>query len=241
MSTASAAPRTFADIPAHERGRTEGRDRPASVRSLPDALRLFFSHASPRLLGGKALLFLLVRPLLGPFGWGDVFLIVGVGLYWPFQEWFLHTKVLHRKPTPLGPLELDTYFARRHREHHQRPWDIETSFLPLRVLVPLIPANIALFTLATPTLGLAATGITAMTAASLLYEWTHFLTHTGYKPKSALYRKIRRNHRMHHFRNEQYWHGFTVPYVDELFGTGPDPRDVPQSESCYSLGVDPRP
>ena len=28
--------------------------RPASVRSLPDALRLFFSHASPRLLGGKA-------------------------------------------------------------------------------------------------------------------------------------------------------------------------------------------
>ncbi len=40
------------------------------------------------------------------------------------------------------------------------------------------------------------------------YEWTHYLIHTDYKPKTRVYRAIWRNHRNHHYKNEHYW--FTV-------------------------------
>ena len=61
----------------------------------------------------------------------------------------------------------------------------------------------------------------------LSYEWTHFLVHTRYEPKSRLARTIRRNHRLHHCRNEDYWLAFCLPTVDNLFGTSPQPSTVP--------------
>lgn len=54
----------------------------------------------------------------------------------------------------------------------------------------------------------------------LAYEWTHYLIHSDYKPKTALYRAIWRNHRHHHFKNEHYW--FTVTSsgtADRVLGT----------------------
>ena len=42
----------------------------------------------------------------------------------------------------------------------------------------------------------------------LCYEWTHYLIHSDYKPKTRVYRAIWRNHRNHHYKNEHYW--FTV-------------------------------
>ena len=74
---------------------------------------------------------------------------------------------------------------------------------------------------------------------TLLYEWTHYLTHTRYKPKGKYYRRIWQLHRWHHYKHEGYWFSFTVPYLDGWFGTGPDPKEVERSPTARTLGGDP--
>lgn len=83
-----------------------------------------------------------------------------------------------------------------------------------------------------------ASGVLSFTIAAMIYEWTHDLTHTRYRRRSAFYRRIWRNHRMHHFKSERYWHAFTVPWVDTIFGTDPDPASVPKSPTVRTLGVE---
>ena len=62
----------------------------------------------------------------------------------------------------------------------------------------------------------------------MVYEWCHYLIHTDYKPKTAVYRAIWRNHRLHHFKNEHYW--FTRDQLRArptgCCGTYPDPAAV---------------
>jgi hypothetical protein len=68
------------------------------------------------------------------------------------------------------------------------------------------------------------------------YEWTHYLIHSDYKPKSKWYRGVWRNHRLHHYKNEHYW--FTVTTAgtaDRLFGTYPDPATVKSSKTVKAL------
>jgi hypothetical protein len=70
---------------------------------------------------------------------------------------------------------------------------------------------------------------------ALFYEWTHFVVHTNVKPLTAYGRAVRRNHRLHHFRHEQYWFVFTFPRVDHWFGTSPDPAAVKRSPTAMDL------
>ena len=69
------------------------------------------------------------------------------------------------------------------------------------------------------------------------YEWTHYLVHSDYRPRSAWYRSVWRNHRLHHYKNEHYW--FTVTSAgtaDRLFGTYPaDPSAVRTSPTVQRL------
>ena len=68
------------------------------------------------------------------------------------------------------------------------------------------------------------------------YEWTHYLVHSDYRPKSRWYRSVWRNHRLHHYKNEHYW--FTVTSAgtaDRLFGTYPDAATVKTSPTVRSL------
>jgi hypothetical protein len=71
------------------------------------------------------------------------------------------------------------------------------------------------------------------------YEWTHFLIHTAYRPRSEVYRSIWRNHRLHHFKNENYWHGVTQNVSDRVLGTNPDHRDVRRSKTARTLDPGP--
>jgi sterol desaturase/sphingolipid hydroxylase (fatty acid hydroxylase superfamily) len=49
---------------------------------------------------------------------------------------------------------------------------------------------------------------------------------------------LQRRHRLHHFKDEHNWLGFTVPYVDDLFGTAPDPSSIPTSPTVRTLGIE---
>jgi sterol desaturase/sphingolipid hydroxylase (fatty acid hydroxylase superfamily) len=68
------------------------------------------------------------------------------------------------------------------------------------------------------------------------YEWVHYLVHSDYRPRSAWFRSVWRNHRLHHYKNEHYW--FTVTSAgtaDRLFGTYPDPASVQTSPTVRAL------
>ena len=66
-------------------------------------------------------------------------------------------------------------------------------------------------------------------------EWTHYLIHTAYVPRSRAYRAVWRNHRLHHFKNENYWHGITNTFADRALGALPDQRGVPRSRTARTL------
>ena len=209
----------------------------ANTDTLRGCAALFFRFPTPRILALKILAFLVARPFLGPVTTMDAFFVLGVALWWPFQEWLLHWKMLHFKPLQIGGFTLDPYMSKKHRYHHRHPWLLETTFLPTESFYVLVPLHVGLWWWLSPSEALAATGIIAFASAALLYEWVHYLTHTPYRPRGRYYRWIRRNHRMHHFRNEGYWHSFTAPFLDTIFGTGPEPSEVPRSKHCMDLGV----
>ena len=211
---------------------------PQTSLTLAQAARNFFGKSSPRIILLAVLVPLVLRVMVGAFELRELAIVPVVVIVWAFQEWFAHKHLLHIKPVKLFGREFDLYFAREHRRHHRTPWSFDGALLPLRVLLAAIPVNAALWLLLSPTLGFALTGIATYSAASLVYEWTHSLTHTPYPPRGALYRRICKAHRLHHFKNEGYWYGFTLPWVDDLFHTAPDPSTVPLSPTCRTLGVE---
>ena len=80
--------------------------------------------------------------------------------------------------------------------------------------------------------------VTELAVAYLLiafYEWIHFLIHTSHVPRSRYYRRVWRNHRLHHFKNEHYWHGITNTFSDTVLGTNPDQREIPKSGTARTL------
>jgi hypothetical protein len=219
-------------------GGARPKPRPRAIRTLRQAALVFFGFPSPRLLGAQVLVLLALRAAWGGWSWWDLAVVTAVAVYWPLQEWVLHIHLLHMKPFTWRGRTIDPMMARVHRAHHREPWRLDYVFLPVKVLLPLIPLNVLLWLFVMPSSALALTGMTGMAVAALLYEWVHYLTHTHYRPRGAYYRKIWRGHRLHHFKSEKYWHGFTVPLVDRLLGTDPDPDTVPVSPTCRTLGHD---
>jgi hypothetical protein len=62
--------------------------------------------------------------------------------------------------------------------------------------------------------------------AGFKYEWTHYIVHTKVNPRSRSMRYIRDNHMRHHILDNDNWLGFSVLFVDRIFGTSPDVKDI---------------
>ena len=213
---------------------------PKPITTLSGALRAFFRYGSPRILALQVLVALVVRCFLPRPALGDAIALAGVVAYWPLQEWFLHWGVLHAKPRRIGSYVLDSRAAKKHRDHHERPLVLGTALLPATTILILVPIHLLLWRLIAPNAAVACTGVIALGSAALFYEWIHFSTHTALKPKTRYFRAVRRNHLMHHFRNEAHWYSFTLPLLDDAFGTGGAMKNVPQSQTCKTLGVESR-
>lgn len=209
--------------------------RPLPAADLAEAVRLFLGTPSARVLGGQAVVFAALRAREGGLDHGDALLAAGVGIWWPLQEWLAHRYILHARPRRVLGRTIDPMVARKHREHHADPWN--NAGLPLSFLLPAVPVHVMVWLLLTRSRNRALTGMLAYGTATLVYEWTHFLTHTSYRPRRSWYRKLQRRHRLHHFKDEHNWLGFTVPYVDDLFGTAPDPGTVETSPTVRTLGI----
>ena len=208
-------------------------DGPTTLRA---AARYFWTRPSPRVIATYLGVLLVARAVLARWTWIDLVPPVGVLLLEPFTEWVIHVVVLHWRPRHLGGHTIDLYAARKHRRHHATPRDLSIVFVPFRLLLLQVPVLIVLGVIVLPTrIGLTL-GASAM-AMLLTYEWTHFLVHAPYVPRSAWYRTRWRIHRLHHYRNEHYWYGVTTFVGDRALGTYPDKGEVELSETVRDLGV----
>ncbi|MDP3889756.1 sterol desaturase family protein, partial [Nocardioides sp.] len=140
------------------------------------------------------------------------------------------------RPRRVAGVTVDTLLSRKHREHHADPRDVPLVFIPWRALVWVIVGYVGIALLAFPRVGQALTFIVAVALVGLVYEWTHYLIHSDYKPRTRAYKAVWKHHRLHHFKNENYWFTVTTTNTaDRLLGTQPDPADVPSSPTAKNL------
>jgi hypothetical protein len=205
--------------------------------TLGDAFAVFRGHPTGWIISAALLITVAVRVILGGWDLEDVVAMAIVVAALPFVEWFTHVVLLHWKPKKVFGRRFDPVVAREHRKHHLDPRDVKLIFIPLPFLVGVVVVSAVLYPLlaTTPRHGLSA--MIMSYALLLMYEWTHYLIHSRYRPKTRMYRYVWRAHRLHHFRNENYWFGVTVHLADHLFRTFPEKNAVPVSETARTLGV----
>ncbi len=206
-----------------------------SATSLSDEIRFFARQITPRIITPLLVVALVIRIGLGGVTPGDWLVIVGLLASQPFSEWLIHVFILHWKPKKVFGRTIDPLVARKHREHHADPKQPEWIFIPLPVLAKAVPATAILYLLVFPTLDLAMTAMSTGLAILLTYEWTHYLIHSRYKPKTGFFKYIWRAHRLHHFKNENYWFGVTNPLGDHVLGTFPAKDAVDTSPTAKTL------
>lgn len=202
------------------------------VPTLPRALQVFVQQESPRLLLASVLVVVTARLAVGDWTWADAAVIGALVILQPLSEWLIHVFILHVEPR--GPITglIDRAAGRSHREHHADPTDLDHVFIHRYVTRATLLLAVFLGVVVFPLAPLVASGLVTSTTLTLLYEWTHFLIHSDLQPRTRLGRAIRRNHRLHHFRNERYWFGVVSPGGDLLLGTAPDKADVPVSPTA---------
>lgn len=204
--------------------------------TLADARREFWKYPSPWMLSATLAAAVGARIAVGDWQLTDAVVPVVMVALFPFFEWVVHVFILHWRPKTFGPLTLDPLLAREHRAHHRDPRAIPLIFIPWKALLWVLPLAVGVALLAFPRLGMGLTFLVSIATFGLAYEWTHYLIHTDYKPKTRMYRAVWRNHRQHHFKNEHYW--FTVTSsgtADRVFGTYPDPAKVENSPTAKNL------
>jgi|SRR5690242_13515482 fatty acid hydroxylase family protein len=226
-------------------GARYGRD----VKTLGQAWGEFLGKRSPKLIAVAIAVTLAVRVIVGGgLTWRDAVAAAALIVIYPFGEWAIHVYLLHLKPFRFRGERVELATAKAHREHHEQPNDLYMILLApseamalMFLAVPLTPLLAGLVIAAaggSVPYGALLTGVLTGQVLVAIYEWTHFLIHTAYRPRSRYYRSIWRNHRLHHFKNEHFWHGITNTIGDRALGTYPDQSEVRRSNTARTLAAD---
>jgi len=123
----------------------------SSPRTLDEAIREFFRHASPWIVVVALATAVVARLRVGDWSAWDVLPVALVFVYWPIQEWLIHVFILHFKPVQIGNREIDFRVPRKHRQHHRNPWVISLLFIPLHSFLYSIPLTVLLWFTLMPT------------------------------------------------------------------------------------------
>jgi hypothetical protein len=219
----------------------------ADLTTLRSCWREFMGHFSPRAVLAALALALGARMYVGQWSWRDLLPPLTLLAAQPFVEWVIHKYLLHLRPINVFGHRIELYGSIQHRNHHFAPSDLNRVLLkPVEVVSFIVQIAIVIALLTVAVYGplgwhvvpLALTGIVFAYLGLFRYEWSHFLIHTPYVPKTGWYRTIWRNHRLHHFKHEGYWMGVSSNLGDRLLGTNPDQRTVAKSPTARTLGVE---
>lgn len=217
--------------------------RSTDIANLREALVVYLRADSPRVLLAGSAAATVTRIYVGQYGWHDVVALATVVAATGTVEWVIHKFLLHAPAESWRTRKLDTSTA--HRRHHEDPADLRhvllipayaAAFLPLIGLFTASWSTPLVMATGWPFLPTFLTGLVASWWTLAHYEWVHLVVHTRHRFRNRLYARLARNHRLHHYRNENYWLGVTSNSGDRLLGTLPASKsDVPLSETARSL------
>ena len=206
-------------------------------RNFGAALAVFWRHPSPQLISAFILAFGIWRAAMAPFGWKDAVVALAVIAYFPFNEWLIHVHMLHYRPRRVFGRTIDFYLPVTHRRHHADPWNLRWVFIPRHVHALTLPAVALLLWALWPWKALVLSGEVTYLLLGLHYEWVHYLAHIPWCPDIGHYQRRVREHRYHHFRNENYWWGVSMGSGDRFFHTAPAVEDIGRSGTTSTLGL----
>lgn len=212
------------DAPSSGTAAIEKNNNDEQLEAVPtnmrDAIRRFFfgKEIGPILVVGSIASFLQTRfALAPPPSMTDLAVFATSIVFWWVQEHVLHQKALHSNVDWVG--------KRIHEAHHAKDYfhvSIDSAELIMGWLL-----TVHLFLRAVLPLHLALSATIGYAMAGLFYEWAHYIVHTKVKRKrGSFWAKMRDNHMRHHRINERYWLAFSVPALDDLFGTNPDVKEA---------------
>ena len=220
--------------------------RRSDLTTLGACWREFMRHSSPRAALAAIAFALCARVYVGGWSWRDAVPPLALFAAQPFVEWVIHKYLLHLPPFELFGRRIELYGSIQHRNHHKAPSNLDrvllsgieiaSFFVQIAIVIWLLTLGLA-SAVGASVLPLTLTGIAFAYAGLFRYEWSHFLIHTPYVPRTRWYRAIWRNHRLHHFKNEGYWMGVSSNFGDRVLGTNPDQRAVPKSPTARTLGL----
>ncbi|MCA1318532.1 sterol desaturase family protein [Bacillus tianshenii] len=164
--------------------------------------------------------------------WAVACMLLGL-LIFMFSEYMTHRFVFHLKP-PKSPFLLKM-LRRLHYDHHTDPNDLHLLFLPLWYSLPNLSVLAGIFYLISGDIWLTLAFATGLMTMLFLYEWKHYVAHRPIKPKSRFGKWVKKTHILHHFKNENFWYGVSTPFVDVLFGTLKDEKEVETSKTAKDL------
>lgn len=206
-------------------------------RDGASAFRLFASQASPQIIALAVLAAGVTRIWIGGFSWIDAGVAIAVWAYFPVNEWLIHVVMLHYKPRQLFGRTIDFYLPVTHRRHHAEPWNLEWVFIPRHIHAMVFPLIALIVFFSGTWRGPVLTGMTVYVLLGLHYEWAHYLAHIPWCPENTYYKRRVREHRWHHFRNENFWWGVSMGTGDRLFRTAPAVEETDRSGTAATLGL----
>ncbi len=217
--------------------------RADQLRTKRETAAVYLRRGSAQVLVVAALALGTARLAVGGVGRGDVIVLAVTIAITGTVEWIIHKFLLHAPENAWTSRTLGT--GSGHRQHHLDPPDIDWLMLrgvDAAAFITAFGAVTAAWSL--PLMRITSSALlgpflTAWTLAAIglaHYEWVHLLVHTRYRPRTRYYRRLARNHRLHHFRNERYWLGVTANSGDRLLGTYPrHASDIPLSDTARTL------
>ena len=164
--------------------------------------------------------------------------VLAAWLFWCAQEHALHRHALHSDVA---------WFGRAiHDQHHARPYHHVSIDGPgLVAAAMVVSAGLAAAAsaagVASPSTCLSLTA--GYWASGLLYEATHFLTHTRVRPATRVGAALRAHRAVHHLRCDGAWFAFQAPMLDSLWRTdvppaGREPRVAAARARAAAAAVD---
>ncbi len=195
--------------------------------------KIYFAHDSIKamyVVDALALGLLFGRGEFGRWWW-----LVGVLVLTPFYEWVVHKYVLHADMSRM-PTAFQDYWDKVHPVHHKEPAHVPLIFAPLEVAIQ-VPLSFFVFGLIVfRDFDAALTLFTVTQSYYLFYEWMHLAHHLEfYIPRTKWGKDLKRNHLLHHFKNERFWWGITNLFGDNILGTNPAPSKVPFSVTVKDI------
>ena len=158
--------------------------RTPSSTTLAQQFRFFRGHRNAHIEAAAVVAALAARFAVDGWGAGDLVIVLAILAAQPFFEWTFHLYVLHYRPMVMLGRTIDFELARKHRDHHVDPSVVDLVFVPLRSLLALMVLATGLALVAFPTAAGAFTALATAGTLLLTYEWTHYLIHSRYRPRS---------------------------------------------------------